>query len=546
MSIHWRNALKQNFLPALLLIGWGSTGCQAHGRFKDQPVVWKVDDKRSISEPEERKYELYAQPMDWFLMRRLNRVLEFRDQEIAHNINSLGEVPDSTWFTNRIGIRDVSPKEAALAASHQGPPVPPLQVVGGKAGGHNPGFFAKDSTGRKFVIKFDSKNTPKMQTGINTMVNRIFWTAGYNVANDTIFHFVPSQVSVAPGSKLTDEVGDKRPITQEDIDNVLKLVAQSADGTYRATASQFIDGIPKGGWSTEGVREDDPNDTIPHEHRREVRGWRTFSAWVNHTDIKEDNTLDAYVEEDGRKFIKHYLVDFGEALAGHAAKKDRFEDGYEHWLDWYAFTKGMFTFGLWVRTWEPLRDKPWPAFHSFSADYFDPTKWKEAYNYWPFAEADAGDEYWAAKIIMRFDRPVLDAIIQTGELGDPASEKYLADTLIRRRDLIGRAYIQTVTALDYFKISPQRLCATDLSVRFNLVDFGVVELLDDNDEPTWDRLVASNGDVCIPIPAGEGYHVYRLRTRRRAVSTPVMQIHFRSGKNARVLGVVRIEEHTPN
>ena len=64
----------------------------------------------------------------------------------------------------------------------------------------------------------------------------------------------------------------------------------------------------------EGVRDDDPNDTVPHEHRRELRGLRVFAAWLNHTDMKEDNTLDMFVEEGGRHFVKHHLVDFGEAF----------------------------------------------------------------------------------------------------------------------------------------------------------------------------------------------------------------------------------------
>jgi hypothetical protein len=62
------------------------------------------------------------------------------------------------------------------------------------------------------------------------------------------------------------------------------------------------------------MRDDDPNDLIPHEHRRDLRGLRLISAWLNDNDIREGNTLDMYVEEDGRRFLKHYLIDAGSAL----------------------------------------------------------------------------------------------------------------------------------------------------------------------------------------------------------------------------------------
>ena len=38
----------------------------------------------------------------------------------AQNTNTLGEVPDSSWFTNRIGIRDMTPEELARGADRTG------------------------------------------------------------------------------------------------------------------------------------------------------------------------------------------------------------------------------------------------------------------------------------------------------------------------------------------------------------------------------------------------------------------------------------------
>jgi len=60
----------------------------------------------------------------------------------------------------------------------------------------------------------------------------------------------------------------------------------------------------------EGTRSDDPNDIVPHEARRDLRGLFVFCAWLNHTDAKAANSLNALVQEDGVTFIRHYLIDF--------------------------------------------------------------------------------------------------------------------------------------------------------------------------------------------------------------------------------------------
>jgi len=515
--------------------------CVSHGQFQDAPIVWEVDDTQNIDEPEELPFDRYTTLADAFFLRRTTRLLEVRDLEPAHNTNALDEVPNSTWFTNRIGVRSIAPQEAALAASADGPPRLPIVVTGGKPGGANPGMMVKDADGRRFVVKFDTKENPGMQTAANTIVNRIFWTLGYNVPNDTIFAFQRGDVTVGEGAKLKDEMGRKFPMTEKDLDETLGSAPRYPGGWYRATASEFIAGVPVGGWAKEGVREDDANDTIPHEHRREVRGLRVFSAWLNHTDIKQDNTLDAYVEEGGKSYLKHYLLDFGEALAGQAAEAGKNETGYEHWIDYEKHTAGALSFGVWVRPWERLEETRWPAIGIFSAKEFDPEEWRPMSPYWPFDEADSADKYWAAKLVLRFDRPLLEALVKTGELGHADAERYLVDALYQRARIVGERYLEAVTPLDHFSIDEEQLCAVDLSVHHRIVTSGLVEVLDDTGEVAYDILVGRGGRVCIPIHADDKYRFYRVRIRRRNQELPVMQVHFKGGDDPRVLGIIRSE-----
>lgn len=543
--------MRARVIPLLLvLLG---LGCAASPRFKDQPVVWQVEDTADIAEPSEAPFYTLAYMGDMLVMRHLTRDLELRDREPAHNTNALDEVPNSTWFNNRIGVRDVPPEEAAAGSVTGGPPEVPLSIIGGKSGGGNPGFIAQDATGRRFIVKFDPKNNPEMQTATSVVVNRCFWTLGYNVPADTVFRFHRDDLTIADGATYKNELGKKKPITVEWVDDQLVESPRLADGGYRASASQFLDGIPVGGVAPEGKRFDDPNDTISHEHRRELRGLRVFAAWLGHTDMKEDNTLDMYVEQDGRHFLRHYLLDFGEALGAHQAEKGRLEDGWEHLLDWQMVGAGLFTFGLWVRPWERQEQTPWLSIGAFGAERFEPRSWREAYPYWPFWEADAADLYWGAKLVLRFDRPMLEAIVAEGQLSDPDAAEYLVDALWGRREKIGQTWLEAVTPLDYFSIHDGQLCAVDVGVQSGIAPDGVVERLPagyrpefDDDRAEGDRgvegfRVRTDGTVCLPIAAQGGYTIDRLRIRRGRDFKPLMQVHYIAEGTPRIVGVIRVE-----
>jgi hypothetical protein len=511
-------------------------GCgAARPLFRDAPPVWQVADDRNIAEPSERPFnrtEYYARV---FFSERIDRGLALPLKEPAANTNSLDELPDSTWFQNRIGVRPVSPAEAARGFDGGGPPEPPFAVAGGKVGGKMPGFVLKDATGRKFLIKFDTRDNPELHSAAGTIVNRIFWTLGYNVPSDHVFWFSRDQLTLEPHAKYKDALGDKQPMSTAMLDAILRQVSPPRDGRFRALASQMLDGEPKGGFAAHGTRADDANDRVLHQARRELRGLRIFAAWLGHTDMKEDNTLDMYVEQDGRRFLRHYLVDFDAALNAHAVEMDRREDGWEYFVDWEAQTKAALAFGFWKRPWEDVQPAPWRSVGAFTADPFDPLAWRETYPYAPFLESDAADAYWGAKLVMRFNRPLVQAIVSEGQLSEPQAERYLVDTLLARRTAIGRAYLTAVTSLDDFAFTATELCMTDLSVRYGFAERSNVEWLRGS------RVVASRsedeaGRLCVPRPRRAVYTIYRLRVRQR----PPMEVHFIGGSRARILGIVRV------
>ncbi len=506
--------------------------------FVDQPVVWQVADSADIPLPEENAFLEMSYMSDVFVFRRSTRALGLPTRRAALGTNALDEVPDSNWFTNRIGVRDVSPEEAATGPMTGGPPELPLTVVGGKGGGGNPGFFAKDATGRVFLIKFDTKANPEQQTSAAVIVNRAFWTAGYFVPEDSVFEFSASDLSIDPSATMRDALGNKISLEQHHIDGVLATSPTIGPNRFRSTASQFLSGTPAGGLPASGVRKDDVNDTVPHEHRRELRGLKVLAAWLNHTDVKEDNTLDMWIEEDGRHFLRHYFIDFGETLGAHQSEKGRMEDGFEHALDWRENGKSLLALGLWKRPWEGQEQTQWPSIGAFAADHFHPKGWREAYPYWPFFEADPADLYWGAKLVMRFDRPVVEAIVAEGKLSDPAASAYLVDVLMSRRDKIGRVWLDGVTSLDDFEIVDGQLCATDLAFQYGVAAPGRVHRLGLAGQRDKGIVIGDDARVCVPLQQG-AYVVEKLQIRRMGDRRDPVEVHYVGGPDPHIVGIVR-------
>jgi hypothetical protein len=83
----------------------------------------------------------------------------------------------------------------------------------------------------------------------------------------------------------------------------------------------------------------------------------------------------------------------------------------------------------------------------FSADRFEPAKWKPRVPNPAFIRARPDDTFWAARRVMAFTDEMIRAAVRTGRYTDPAAEKYIADTLIARRDAIGRAWLTNVNPI---------------------------------------------------------------------------------------------------
>jgi len=64
----------------------------------------------------------------------------------AKNVNSIDEVPDSSWFTNRAGLRRLTAEDVANGPDTDDGPAPGRwTITSSKSDGVTPGFTVKDS-----------------------------------------------------------------------------------------------------------------------------------------------------------------------------------------------------------------------------------------------------------------------------------------------------------------------------------------------------------------------------------------------------------------
>ena len=247
----------------------------------------------------------------------------------ALNINTIDEVPDSSWFTNRIlGSRPMTIEEIVKGPdSTTGPAPGKWTIVAGKSDGITPGFTILDSAGERWFIKFDPPKWLEMATGAEVAVTKLFHALGYHVPENHVTQLTRENLIVGDRATIAAVDGGERRLTERDIDRLLRIAAQEADGSYRIVASKALAGKPLGPFLYVGTRSDDPNDVVPHEHRRELRGLRVFAAWTNHVDSKAMNSLDTLVTENGRAVVRHHLIDFGSTLGSASIKPREYRRG---------------------------------------------------------------------------------------------------------------------------------------------------------------------------------------------------------------------------
>lgn len=463
-----------------LVIGLLMAGCANTRQYTLGPVKTFDPDTSAIPQPEQVERSRYWEQLNYTLFHQLQKPLNLNtvgrsagmalgisDPREADNINVLDEPPESSWYTYRHFYNPMTAEE--LAKGPNGSTQPDTSgnwtIFRANIGGPNAWFFIEDQKEDRYLIKFDGYDFPELRTSSEVISTKFFYAAGYNVPEATITYVDPSKITIGDSVMVRD--GRRRRIMERtDISNTLLERPRNRFGQVRAIAIKFVDGIPLGPWGFEGTRDDDPNDRVAHEHRRELRGMRVISSWLNDTDRRDANSLAVYTNGG---YVKHYLQDFGSTLGANGAGVHTPIDGQAYLIDPRYMALNTLSLGMNVNVWE--KDQaitPFPAVGYFRSDVFEPEEWVTEHPLPAFENMTLRDAYWGAKQVMSFSNEDIRAIVKTGRITNAEAESFLRQILINRRDKIGEYWFSRINPLDKFRAE-----ITDGELVLHFTDLGV-------------------------------------------------------------------------
>lgn len=489
---------RSRVLTCGLLAAAAATSCaSATRRFPLREAMWRDTDLRPVHvpcrpDPEEEGHQLcrpedYTSPFAWdgadnMLFRPMSQFFAVDPEGPAINVNAMDEVPDSAWFTNRIGMQPMTADQIRMGSCDPAELLDPdapdgsWEIDMGKPNGANPGFRIRVN-GVKFMLKADPSDQPERATGATSIAARFYYAAGWWAPCDSVVYFRPSILRLRPGLEVTDNSGVTRPFNQAALDRLLANASyrETADGgrLIRMVASRWLPGRAIGPFRYEGTRDDDPNDVIPHEERRDLRGAKVIAAWLNHFDSREQNSMDTWMpvntedSDSSPGHVRHWYIDLGDCFGSEWAYDGISRRlGHAYYLDVPYVVGDFLTLGLVRRPWDRARRAPEARLFGYYHERdFAPEDWHGGYPNPAFSRMTEGDGAWATRILARFTPDLIRAAISVGNYTSPRHVRYLETQVIARHRRVLRRYLAVLSPITDVEATEDRLCAVDLARR---------------------------------------------------------------------------------
>ena len=423
----------------------------------------------------------YVSPFVWdyvnnLVFAPLSNMLSLKVTGEAANATSLDEVADSSWFDNRIGITPLTAKQRELGACKP-EDILPVDVADGawvidqgKANGATAGFRVDVPGLGLYMLKADDLGKPERASAASVIGAALYHASGFSTSCEQIVLVRRTQFTLKPGLTTTSNRGTITPFDQAAFAAVLDRSTQVGP-LVRMQASKWLPGLALGPFRYVGVRDDDPNDVVDHENRRELRGSRLLAAWMNHWDAREQNSMDLWLASDPKQkrsspgYVRHYVIDTSDVIGGPIPSPETTTRlGHGYLVSMRDIALDFVTLGAITRPWDRARPEPGrEKFGLFSARDFDPERWVGLYPNPAMIRMTERDAAWMARIIARFTPADVRGIVEAGRFSDPGDTDYLVKVLLERQRRILARYLMQRSPIAHVYAVGNQLCATDLA-----------------------------------------------------------------------------------
>lgn len=449
-----------------------------------QPVSVACRPEPSAKEPDRQRCapSEYFSPYIWdyvdnLVFAPMSRTFSVEVTGEAANATSIDEVADSSWFDNRISAGPLTTDQRTLGACKPEDMLPADVADGawtvdhGKDNGSTRGFRVDVPGKGRYVLKADDEGIPDRASAASVIGAAFYNAAGFSTTCEQIVTIRRAQLKLLPGLTVISNAGITTPFDAKELESVLASSTQVGD-RVRMQASKWLPGLALGPFRYHGMRSDDPNDVIPHEDRRELRGSRLIAAWFNHWDAREQNSMDLWLASDPNPkhsrsspgYVRHYILDTSDVIGGHVAIADgAWRQGHAYLFSLRDILVDLLSLGAVTHPWDRARPVVGrEKFGVFTDRDFDPESWRPWYPNPAMLRMTERDGAWMARIIARFTPDDVRAIVAMGKFADPTDAEYLTNILIARQRAILNRYLRRLSPLADVHAVTDRLCAIDL------------------------------------------------------------------------------------
>ena len=168
-------------------------------RFYPDDPLWQDDDRaldasKAVAIEDTNGYD--------FVVNTFTSPGERRDVR-ALNVNTIDEVPDSSWFTNRIGRTSTS-IDAVVRGPDRLERISPENwvVSAGKSTGVQPGFRVTDATGQLYQIEVDPPSNPELASAAEVIGTAFYYAMGYHTVEVYLADIDRAALKISPRATI--------------------------------------------------------------------------------------------------------------------------------------------------------------------------------------------------------------------------------------------------------------------------------------------------------------------------------------------------------